>query len=90
MLLSDLSGNTALARTMRELSTLTCLIIFMYDAPTASSCRADEHENIINAIAARDIDNALKLMLNHLAHIESSLNLEPEQEDVDLASIFSD
>ena len=31
---------------MRELSTLTCLIISLYDAPTATSCRADEHEEI--------------------------------------------
>jgi DNA-binding GntR family transcriptional regulator len=90
MLISDLSDNTALARTMRELATLTCLIIFLYDAPTASSCRSDEHERIVDAIAERDILTAQQLMLEHLAHIEGSLHLEPENDEVDLASIFAD
>ena len=58
MLLADLAGNTALARSMRELSSLTCLIIFLYDAPTATTCRADEHSEIIEAIAHRDVARA--------------------------------
>ena len=37
VLLAELAGNSALARSMRELSTLTCLIISLYDAPTATS-----------------------------------------------------
>jgi len=41
-LLAKLAGNSALARTMRALYTLTCLIIFLHDAPIATSCRADE------------------------------------------------
>lgn len=89
-LISELAGNEPLATTMRKLSTLTCLIIFLYDAPTASSCRADEHAQIVDAIENRDIDGAQRLMMEHLAHIESSLNLEPEGDDVDLAAIFAD
>lgn len=89
MLLADLAGNTALARSMRELSSLTCLIIFLYDAPTATSCRADEHSEIIDAIAHRDVARAEKLMLDHLAHIEGSLKLDTTAEDVDLESIFN-
>lgn len=90
MLLSELAGNQALARTMRELSSLTCLIIILYDAPTASSCRADEHSLITEAIAKRDIEGAQKMMLTHLAHIEGSLNLEPIDSEVDLETIFAD
>jgi DNA-binding GntR family transcriptional regulator len=89
-LIAELSGNTVLAKAMRELSSLTCLIIFLYDAPTASSCRADEHERVIDAIANRDIDSAQRFMLEHLAHIENSLHLEPEGDEVDLAAIFSE
>ena len=87
-LLADLAGNLALARSMRELSMQTCLIIFLYDAPTATSCRADEHGQIIDAIARRDAGRAEKLMLEHLAHIESSLKLDTSTEDVDLDAIF--
>ncbi len=87
-LLAEQAGNSALTRQMRELSTLTCLIIVLYDAPTASTCRADEHSEIIEAIAHRDVAQAETLMLAHLEHIESSLRLEPTSEEVDLEAIF--
>lgn len=88
MLLAELAGNSALTRTMRELSTLTCLIIVLYDAPTSSSCRADEHSQIIDAISHRDLTRAQTLMLEHLEHIEKSLKLEPGTEEADLEAIF--
>jgi len=87
-LIGDLAGNSALARSMRELSTLTCLIILLYDAPTATSCRADEHSEIVEAIAKRDGDGAVRLMLAHLDHIEGSLKLGSTAEEVDLAAVF--
>lgn len=87
-LLAEQAGNSALARQMRELSSLTCLIIVLYDAPTATSCLADEHSAIIDAIAHRDVARAESLMLQHLDHIESSLRLEPTSEEVDLEAIF--
>lgn len=87
-LVADLAGNSAYMRTMRELSTLTCLIIFLYDAPTAMSCRADEHTEIIDAIAKRDVAKASKLMLAHLEHIEHSLKLDSQSAEVDLEAVF--
>lgn len=89
VVVAELAGNSALARSMRELSTLTCLIIFLYDAPTATSCRADEHSQIVEAIGKRDIARAEKLMVEHLDHIESSLKLDIATEEVDLEAIFS-
>jgi DNA-binding GntR family transcriptional regulator len=73
---------------MRELSTLTCLVIFLYDAPTATSCRADEHSTIIDAIGRRDVARAEKLMLEHLEHLASSLKLDAGTEEVDLEAVF--
>ncbi len=90
MVLAELAGNSAFSRTMRELSTLTCLIINLYDAPTATSCRADEHASIIDAVARRDAPRAERLMLEHLDHIESSLKLDNATDEVDLASVFKD
>lgn len=87
-LAAELAGNTALARSMRELSVLTCLMIFLYDAPTSTSCRADEHSQIIDAIARRDPARAEKLMLEHLDHIENGMKLESATEEVDLEAIF--
>ncbi len=90
VLLAELAGNTALLRSLRELSTLTCLIIFLYDAPTSMSCRADEHAEIIEAIAKRDTARAETLMLGHLDHIERSLSLDSGAVEVDLEAVFRD
>lgn len=88
VLLAELAGNSALSRSLRELSSLTCLIILLYDAPTAISCRADEHSDIIEAIARRDVAKAEKLMLTHLGHIERSLLLDSSAAEVDLEAVF--
>ena len=87
-LLAELAGNSALARSMRELCMLTCLTIFLYDAPTAQSCRDDEHQMIIDAVAKRDRARAEKIMLDHLDHIESSLQLDHNNGEADLEAIF--
>jgi DNA-binding GntR family transcriptional regulator len=85
---AELAGNSALARSMRELCMLTCLTIFLYDAPTAQSCRDDEHQMIIDAVAKRDRARAEKLMLEHLDHIEGSLQLDQVSGEADLEAIF--
>jgi DNA-binding GntR family transcriptional regulator len=87
-LLAELGGNSALARTMRELCMLTCLTIFLYDAPTAQSCRDDEHQLIIEAVARRDRARAEKIMMDHLDHIEGSLQLDNANGEADLEAIF--
>ncbi|MDB5858446.1 MAG: transcriptional regulator, GntR family [Ramlibacter sp.] len=87
-LAAELAGNSALSRSMRELCMLTCLTIFLYDAPTAQSCRHDEHGMIIDAVAKKDRARAEKLMLDHLDHIEGSLQLENSSGEVDLEAIF--
>jgi DNA-binding GntR family transcriptional regulator len=87
-LAAELAGNSALARSMRELSVLTCLMIFLYDAPTSESCRPDEHSQLIEAIARRDSARAERLMLEHLDHIESGMKLQAATEEVDLEAVF--
>jgi DNA-binding GntR family transcriptional regulator len=79
MALAELAGNAFLAGTMRELATLTCLIIFLYDAPSIPSCHGDEHAAITEAIAARDAERAVTLMTHHLDHVEASLELTADK-----------
>jgi DNA-binding GntR family transcriptional regulator len=84
--LAEHAGNRMLERSMRALATLTCLSIFLYDAPHATACREDEHEVLLNAIERRRADRAAELVLEHLNHIESSLDLTPQRDvPVDLA-----
>lgn len=89
-LLADLAGNSAYVRSMRELSTLTCLVILLFDAPAALGCRADEHNDIVEAIARRDLDRAQQLMLAHLDHIEQGVSLDDPAVEADLEAVFLD
>jgi DNA-binding GntR family transcriptional regulator len=85
VLMADIAGNAMLAKTMRELASLTCLIIALYDSPSVPHCRSDEHERLVDAIAAGDRARAVRLMIEHLDHVEQGLDLDVEQFDpVDL------
>jgi DNA-binding GntR family transcriptional regulator len=77
LMLAEFAGNGFLERTLRELESLTCLCMILYDAPGSPSCAPDEHDKLLDAIEARDADRAAALMLRHLEHIEASLSLAP-------------
>lgn len=90
IVLAELAGNTFLAKTIRELATLTCLIIFLYDAPSVPSCHGDEHAEVLDAIARRDAQRAMRLMLHHLDHVEQSLALESSApQHLELEQVFA-
>ena len=89
-IIAGLAGNEFLARVMRELETLTCLVIILYDAPHVPSCPHHEHSGITDAIEAHDAIRATALMVEHLNHVESSLDLnQAPGGEVDLEAIFS-
>lgn len=89
VLLAELSGSAISTRMMRELTPLTCLAILTFEAPTHSACPDDEHVRLVDAIAAGDPVAAANVMVEHLHHIESSLNLNRNEEvEVDLAAIL--
>ncbi len=88
ILLADLAGNALLAKTMRELASLTCLIIALYDKPSVPSCLGEEHADLLEALAAADAARAMKLMVHHLDHVEENLDLtvaEPGPADLESA-----
>lgn len=89
VLLAELSGSRILARMMRELTPLTCLAILTFDAPTGAACPNDEHSLLVDAMEACDAPRAMALMIEHLHHIERSLNLRQQGEpQVDLAVVL--
>jgi DNA-binding GntR family transcriptional regulator len=91
LLMAELTGNRILMRTLRELCAQTCLVITLYDKPSTPACPYHEHEDIIDAIAAREGTRAAELMRHHLHHIERTLALEEPQRDspVDLDTLFA-
>ena len=87
-LIADMAGNEFLARTMRELESLTSLIITLYDGPTTPACPYDEHSDLVDAIEAHDAKTATRKMRDHLDHVEQALDIslaagiEPVLEEV--------
>lgn len=90
ILLAERTGNEVLAKAMRELASLTCLIIALYDKPSVPSCLGEEHGQIVDALAAGDGTRAARMMVEHLNHVEHNLDLTlPDEEPVDLAAALS-
>ncbi|HET7731474.1 MAG TPA: GntR family transcriptional regulator [Usitatibacter sp.] len=89
-LLADIAGNGVLAKSMRELATRTCLVIALYDKPAMPSCLGDEHAEIVDALAAGEAARGVKLMLEHLGHVERNLDLTTVEESaVDLETALA-
>lgn len=90
ILIAEMTQNPYLGKYMRELCSLTCLVIALYDAPGMPSCPHHEHTAIVDALEARDADKACALMVEHLTHVENALRLEmPAGEEIDFEAVFS-
>ncbi|MGV8985944.1 MAG: GntR family transcriptional regulator [Cypionkella sp.] len=89
-LLAQIAGNAVLLRMMKELVTRTSLIIGIFGAPGATNCRDDDHRQIVVAFLARDGETAVRLMTEHLRHIENHLDLGARNSNfVDLVALFA-
>ncbi|SHI24275.1 GntR family transcriptional regulator [Pollutimonas bauzanensis] len=90
VLLASLAGNATLLRIIREMCAQTCLAIALYDKPNAPACPFHEHAGIIDAIERHAPDAAIEGMLQHLDHIEKTLDFNDKTQGlVDWRSIFS-
>ena len=89
VLLAELSGSSILARLVRELTPLTCLAILAFEAPTGAACPDDEHHRLVDAIEACDAAGACQIMIEHLHHIETALDLgAANEQELDLADVL--
>jgi len=85
--LASISGNAIMQRFMDELVARSSLVIALYGQSTISSCGHSEHGDIVAAIERNDLDEACRLMLRHIAHIEADLDLR-ERKSVGLREAF--
>lgn len=70
--LMALSGNQLLTGFLQELIVRSSLVIATYGAPIALSCRHSDHEQIVDLIASRRVDEAVAWMQRHLTEVENS------------------
>ena len=88
--LAQATGNKFISRMMRELVTRTSLIVGLFGSSENASCPDDEHTNILQAIKSQDPQRAEQLLITHLDHIQSGLDMETlHSPQDDLATILS-
>lgn len=89
-LIAEIAGNRYLAKTLRDLETLTCLVIILYDAPNVPACPYHEHADLVDVIEARDEARAAEHMVEHLRHVEASLEFERAPDgEVNFEAVFA-
>ncbi|MDQ7974455.1 MAG: GntR family transcriptional regulator [Rhodocyclaceae bacterium] len=85
--MAELMGNQVLAQMLGELISRCALITLMYQSTSAAEHSNDEHADIVRALAAKDEDRAVRLMTEHLLHVEANLTFDRKvpTSDVSLA-----
>ncbi|WP_085794505.1 GntR family transcriptional regulator [Falsiruegeria litorea] len=87
--LAEATGNKFIFRMTRELVTRTSLIVGLFGSSENASCPDDEHSNILKAIQSKDAEMSEQLLISHLNHIQSGLDMEARQKPQDdLAAIL--
>lgn len=74
--MAELMGNEVLAQLLGELISRCALITLMYQSASAAEHSVAEHAEIVRALAERDEALALRLMDEHLQHVEANLTFE--------------
>lgn len=88
-LVADMAGNAVLAATLRELVARSSLIIAVYGTRGGSDCAADEHLRLVDAVRRHDAAQASKVMREHLAHVERTLDLQTRPSaEIDLRAVL--
>jgi DNA-binding GntR family transcriptional regulator len=77
-LLAELAGNAALDRFMEHLICRTPLLTLAHRGSRPAYCGADEHREIVDALAKRDPVLAAKRIASHLNTLEKQLHVEEE------------
>lgn len=80
--IARLTGNALLTRIIAELAMRTTLASMLHQTTLEASASADEHEEILRAIEATDGDRAVRLMDEHLRHVEAGLQIRKDFDPV--------
>ncbi len=76
--MAELMGNEVLAQLLGDLTSRCALIMLMYQSQLAAEHSHEEHAQIVEALAARNTELAVRLMQEHLLHVEAGLSFERE------------
>jgi DNA-binding GntR family transcriptional regulator len=78
-----------LAQMLGDLISRSSLISLMYQRAGAARHSQQEHVDIVKAFAAKDEERAVRLMDEHLLHVEESLAFDRKVPTHDIAQALS-
>jgi DNA-binding GntR family transcriptional regulator len=81
--LARMLGNHTLAELLTDLLSRSSLIALMYQSAHSAEESAAEHVAIVDALERGDARAAVKLMTDHLGHVERNLRLHPREPDLE-------
>ena len=87
VVLAGMLGNDVLAGMLAELVSRSSLIALMYQSAHSAEHSFEEHVAIVDALAKRDARAAVRLMEEHLLHVERNLRLDPRGHDLEAALV---
>jgi DNA-binding GntR family transcriptional regulator len=88
--LADIAGNRPLRELLRQLVAQTSLAIARYVPAGQGMCDDDDHDRLIDAIAAHDTDASGRIMREHLTECERRLMLDTPVGHSNLHAVFAD
>jgi DNA-binding GntR family transcriptional regulator len=83
VVLARMLGNEVLAHILGELVSRSSLIALMYQSAHSAEHSFAEHVAIVDALEKRDARAAVRLMEEHLRHVERNLRLDPRVDDLE-------
>lgn len=87
--LAALAGNSVLDEYLNDIIRRTPLVILTHLGDDEQNrCRNQEHAAIIDALEQGNVKKAVKVMNQHLLHIESKIQHKPETRQADLATLL--
>ena len=89
VVMDELMGNGVLAQMLGDLISRCALITLMYQSTTAAEHSHEEHEAIVLALANKDEETAVRLMQEHLLHVEQGLTFDRDMPTSDLSMALS-
>ena len=72
--LADCLGNRLLTDVMRDLTARTTLVASLYQSTHDARQSCDDHAAIVTAMAAGDLDQAVRLMTAHIGSVQEALD----------------
>ncbi|MBU0589039.1 MAG: GntR family transcriptional regulator [Gammaproteobacteria bacterium] len=87
--MAELMGNQVLAQLLAELISRCALITLMYQSSGAAEHSNAEHVDIVKALAAKDEVRAVRLMDEHLQHVEANLTFDRKVPTNDISMALS-